>query len=183
MSVNRESLYALRHSFLTLCLDLDSYPLSDAEVAFEGHSGNSGNRWFHSSLQLVVFGNAKACAICNFSTYLDGNTMMRAASELQKRAAACPIGEGAKSDFDSLPAATELKWKFSNATAKCRMLDFHFKLNLCALCSWGLRRNEARIDDGQGSGYSWRMTSLTGPCPRGSQNRWWKRLEGFIPRA
>ena len=111
--INCESLSAIRHSFLTLCLDLDSSPSSHAEAALLAHSGNCGNRWFSSSLQLVVFGNAKACAICNFSTYLDGNTMMRAASEIQKRAAECALEGEANGESVSLPLATELDWNVS----------------------------------------------------------------------
>lgn len=109
--INARSLSALRHSFLTLCLDLDSYPSSHAEAAFVAHSGNPANRWYQSSLQLVVFGNAKACAICSFTAYLDGNTMMRAASEIQKRAAGWSVEDGAAHTFVSLPAATELDWE------------------------------------------------------------------------
>ncbi len=111
IETNAESLAAFRHSLLTLCLDLDSNPSSYADAAFVAHSGNCGNRWYHASLQLVVFGNAKACAICNFSTYLDGNTMMRAASEIQKRAVECPVGNETRKNFVSLPPATELSWK------------------------------------------------------------------------
>jgi hypothetical protein len=111
IGVNAESLSALRHSFLTLCLDLDSKPSSQAEAAMVAHIGNCGNRWYHSSLQLIVFGNAMACALCNFSTYLDGNTMMRAASELCKRGAAQPVADGARKNFVSLPPAKQLDWE------------------------------------------------------------------------
>lgn len=109
--INRESLAILRHSFLTLCLDFDLEPSSYTEAAKIGHIGNFGNRWFHSSLQLVVFGNAKAGTICNFSTYLDGNTMMRGSAELQRRAAAYPINNGKSKTFVSLNKPTELQWK------------------------------------------------------------------------
>ncbi len=109
--VNRESLFTLRHSFFTLCLDLESRPASYAEAAYMGHSGNCANRWFHSSLQLVVFGNAKACVICNFSAYLDGNTMMRAAAELQRRACDFSLPHRVDQDSGFLPVASELKWQ------------------------------------------------------------------------
>ncbi|MBV9763175.1 MAG: choline/carnitine O-acyltransferase [Acidobacteriaceae bacterium] len=80
------SLDSLRHSFLTLCLDLDLSPSSAAEAAALAQSGNPGNRWFNSALQIVVFGNSKACLLFNFNAYLDGNVQMRAASEISKRA-------------------------------------------------------------------------------------------------
>jgi hypothetical protein len=108
--INRESLRALRHSFLTLCLDLDSFPGSDAEAAMIAHVGNCANRWFHASLQIVIFGNAKACVICNFSAYLDGNTMMRGSAEIQRRAAAYPIQAGSEKRPVSLAAARLLSW-------------------------------------------------------------------------
>jgi len=107
--VNRKSLYALRHGLFTLCLDLETVPKSLAEATFLAHSTNFGNRWFHSSLQVVVFGNAQTCAICSFDAYLDGNVMMRGAAEIRKRAAACPIKNNASSDFSILPPAIELQ--------------------------------------------------------------------------
>ena len=110
-NVNFDSLQALRHSFIVLCLDLDAKPIDYADVALQSHVGNCENRWFHSSLQLVVFGNSKACAICNFSTYLDGNPMMRAASELQKRANACPVDRRSDVNFVSLPPPKQLQWE------------------------------------------------------------------------
>ncbi len=113
IGINVESLSAIRHSLLTLCLDLDSNPASYAEAAYLAHSGNCANRWHHSSLQLVVFGNAKACAICSFSAYLDGNTMMRAAAEIQKRAAARPLSNGLSRNAACLTPAVELRWQIS----------------------------------------------------------------------
>lgn len=110
---NTDSLNNIRHSFLTLCLDLDSYPSSDAEATFMAQAGNYGNRWFHSSLQLVVFGNAKACAICNFDTYLDGNVMMRGAAEIQKRAIVQSVTKKEQKNVVDLPAIIELKWQIS----------------------------------------------------------------------
>ncbi len=111
--INAASLTALRHTFLTLCLDLDEQPDSIAEAARLAHSQNSANRWWHASLQIVVFGNSKACAICNFSTYLDGNPMMRAGHEIQSRAATMPLPAqtnvaGAQ---NPLPAAVALEWQ------------------------------------------------------------------------
>ena len=97
---NAASLDALKHTLFTLCLELDNQPATLAEAARVAHSQNPENRWFHASLQIVVFGNAQACAICNFSTYLDGNVMMRGAAEIQRRAAATPVE---RSDGSALP--------------------------------------------------------------------------------
>ncbi len=110
-SINRESLETLRHCFLTLCLDLDQYPQTDAESARIAHVGNNSNRWFHTSLQIVLFGNAKAAVICNFSTYLDGNPMMRAAAELQRRASLCDVTVQSNLQPDHSFAAIPLPWK------------------------------------------------------------------------
>lgn len=110
--VNQASLHALRHSFLTLCLDLDGQPKDYAEVARLAHSGDVANRWWHASLQLVVFGNAKAAAICNFTTYLDGKVMMRGGAEIQRRAAALPLNTTTSAGANPLPPATELPWEF-----------------------------------------------------------------------
>lgn len=107
--INRIFLSTLRHSFFTLCLDLDSRPNSLADAALYAHSANYANRWFHSSQQIVVFGNAKACIICNFTAYLDGNTMMRSGAELQKRAANCSIEVKRNSGIQPY-VVTELKW-------------------------------------------------------------------------
>ncbi|MDZ7334925.1 MAG: choline/carnitine O-acyltransferase [candidate division KSB1 bacterium] len=107
---NHESLEIMRHSFFTLCLDLDHSPRDDAESARIAHVGNNANRWFHASLQIVVFGNSRAAVICNFSTYLDGNPMMRAAAELQRRASNCPITQSNSQMAHPLPAAVSLRW-------------------------------------------------------------------------
>jgi Choline/Carnitine o-acyltransferase len=94
----------------TLCLDLEYKPESDAEAAYLTHSCNFGNRWNHSSLQLVVYGNAKACAIFNFTAHLDGNMMSRAAAEIQKRGCLQPL-RSERSHLPDLPEAKELKWR------------------------------------------------------------------------
>jgi hypothetical protein len=109
-AVNRRSLAALRETFLTLCLDQDSAPDTHATAALFSHSANGANRWFHASLQLVVFGNARACAICNFSAYLDGNVMVRAAAELQQRARTQPLEQRTSDERSPLSAAEELRW-------------------------------------------------------------------------
>jgi hypothetical protein len=83
--VNVRSYEAITNTFLTLCLDLEHTPHSYAEAAAAAHSGNCANRWFHASLQLVVFANAKACVIYDFNAGLGGNTMSRAAAEIHRR--------------------------------------------------------------------------------------------------
>jgi len=107
---NAHALARLRHSLVTLCLDLDRTPASPAEAAFLAHSANPDNRWFHASLQLVVFGNSRAAAICNFSAYLDGNTMMRGGAEIQRRAAAWRIDPPA-TNVPAPPTPTALAWE------------------------------------------------------------------------
>lgn len=100
-AVNVANMERLRHSLLTVCLDLDHAPATHAEAARLAHIQNPTNRWHHASLQLIVFGDSKASAICNFTTYLDGNTMMRGGAEIQQRAARCAL-DGAASR-DALP--------------------------------------------------------------------------------
>ncbi len=121
--VNRESLTLMRHSFLTLCLDLDSKPETDEAAAFLGHSSNPRNRWWHSSLQFVIFGNAKACAIFNFTCNLDGNTMMRGAAEIQKRAAQQALEVQADRKTTIIPPPVELKWKVPWPIARRAQMD------------------------------------------------------------
>ena len=124
--VNRSSLHALRHSFITLCLDLDKTPENYADVALISHIGNNTNRWFHSSLQIVVFGNSKACVICNFSAYLDGNPMMRAAAELQQRAIACPIDTKTNMNLDNSIQSNKLQWNIDNNFIEIAQKDVKF---------------------------------------------------------
>ncbi|WP_456442489.1 choline/carnitine O-acyltransferase [Caldithrix abyssi] len=90
---NRLAFEKIRHSFFTICLDLDDHPQSYAEAARLTQSRNHFNRWYHSSLQIVVFGNARATTFCSFNAYLDGNPMMRGSAEIQKRAAAVSLPE------------------------------------------------------------------------------------------
>jgi hypothetical protein len=82
---NQQALEAMKHTLLTVVLELDHTPESPAQAAWFAHSRHFENRWFHASQQLVVFGNASACVIFNFTTYLDGNVMMRGAAELYRR--------------------------------------------------------------------------------------------------
>ena len=85
-AVNHQSLDELKHTLFTVSLDTREAPATLAEAAILAHSRHPENRWAHASLQLVIFGNAKAAAICNFTAYLDGNVMMRGASEIHRRA-------------------------------------------------------------------------------------------------
>lgn len=110
IAANRTALETLRHSLLTLCLDLDDTPASHAEAARAAHIGRPANRWWHSSLQLVVFGNAKACAICNFNAYLDGNVMMRGGAEIQRRAAAWAVPPSTAAEPARTAPSHELRW-------------------------------------------------------------------------
>ena len=108
---NVQSLHILQHSFFTLTLELDSEPESAEEAARLAHSQHYENRWFHSSLQLVVFENARACAIFNFTAYLDGNAMMRGGVEIFQRAlqfGPSPAGEGIGADGSRVQ---ELNWQ------------------------------------------------------------------------
>lgn len=105
-------LESLRHSFFTICLDLDHHPATDAEAAHIAQSENFSNRWHQSSLQLIVFGNAKACAIFKFDACIDGNTMMRGAAEIQKRAAQfdIPVSQARPTQIKGT-SSQELKFK------------------------------------------------------------------------
>jgi len=118
---NASSLQALRHSFLTLCLDLDSKPADYAETGYLAHSGNPDNRWNNSSLQLVVFGNGKAAGICNFNAYLDGNVMIRGIAEIQRRGTEVPVPDPMPDPETPLPPARELAWQIPpEAAAQAR---------------------------------------------------------------
>jgi hypothetical protein len=126
---NAAGLTSFRHSFVTLCLDLDHNPTSEADAALFTHSRNFANRWYRSSLQIVVFGNARACAICSFSAYLDGHTMMRAGSELQQRAANCPLVSRAKRGAGNLPPAVELSMNVRPALIRRAYQDLELILD------------------------------------------------------
>ncbi len=107
---NQQALEILKHSFMTFALDLDDQPATDAEALFLAHSRNCHNRWHHASVQLVIFGNGKACAIFNFNAYLDGNTMMRGAAEIQKRAARLTIPKPSQQSPAALLPFQQLSW-------------------------------------------------------------------------
>jgi len=123
---NKANISELRHSFLTLCLDLDRQPATDAKAAMAGQVGNYANRWYHSSLQIVVFGNAKACTVCSFNAYVDGNTMMRGTAEIQNRAEAYPVNGSAEKSQAKLPAAKELKWTVNPPMLKFAQRDINW---------------------------------------------------------
>lgn len=126
---NRLSLTLLRDSFLTLCLDLDHHPKDAAEAALIAQSQNLGNRWQHSSLQLVVFGNAKAVALCNFNAYVDGNTMMRGASEIQVRACSIPVESKPVSGLESIILQKELPFEIPPQAMERAMKDIEWVLD------------------------------------------------------
>lgn len=108
---NHAALDAIKHSFLTLCLDLDDRPITDADALRMAHSLNPGNRWHYSSMQIVVFGNAKTSIIYSFDAYLDGNVMARSAAELARRSLKFGPKTMAKSDCASEGRFTKLRWQ------------------------------------------------------------------------
>jgi hypothetical protein len=118
---NASSIAALRECFVVLCLDLDSSPASSAEAARLTHAANPANRWYLSSFQLVVFGNAKAGLILSFMAYLDGNVQTRSAAELWRRAARQPLdpsGAGPEGTGRLIPPPRALDWKVSRRLAR-----------------------------------------------------------------
>ena len=106
---NARSYEAVRNTFVTLCLDLDHAPNSYAEAALVAHSRNCANRWFHASLQLVIFANARACVICDFNAGLGGNTMVRAAAEIHRRSLAW-AGPSPLDHVSGLAGIEEARW-------------------------------------------------------------------------
>jgi hypothetical protein len=108
---NASSFEALQHTFVTLCLDLESMPSCYSDALRLAHIGNPANRWFHSSLQIVIFGNSKACAICNFNAHLDGNIMMRGCAELQRLASGNAPGDYLAKPERKTLVFSELPWE------------------------------------------------------------------------
>ncbi len=97
------------------------------------HRDNPDNRWWYASLQLVVFGNAKAAALCCFSAYLDGNVMMRGAAEIVRRAAAAPslTPRGRCSRFASCAgrwASRRSTWRTRTAAVARRSARGHLRV-------------------------------------------------------
>ena len=109
---NRALYELVKHSFVVVCLDLDATPQSYAESARVAFSGNCVNRWFHASLQIVVFGNGKACLICNPDTGLSGNAMMRAGGEIHSRSIAAVL-PGTEPEPNSPPSISPLTWNLA----------------------------------------------------------------------
>ncbi len=110
---NNEYLEEMKNSFLVVCLDLDQSPESNSESTRVAHIGNVDNRWYHSSLQLIVFGNSKASIVFNFSNNISGNIMMRVASEIQKKATEFLIKENDKNEHIKF-TYKELPWKIKS---------------------------------------------------------------------
>jgi len=105
---NESCVEKMKDNFLVVCLDFETNPGNEFEALKTAHSQNFDNRWFHTSLQIVVFGNSKASFVCNFSNSISGNIMMRVAAELQKRACNLPVVEKLSSikkpiEFSMLP--------------------------------------------------------------------------------
>ena len=109
---NRALYDLVKDSFVLVCLDPDARPESVAETARAAFTGNCANRWFHASLQIVVFGNAKACLIFNPDTGLSGNAMMRASSEIHTRATATDL-TGASRAPGGPPTIRALDWNLT----------------------------------------------------------------------
>ena len=105
---NKTTFEQLRHSFLTLCLDINDQPQDYAEAAKITQSKNFHNRWYHSALLIVVFGNGKASTLLNFNTYIDGNPMMRGSAKIERRAEKMPLEDNASASLD---APKELRWQ------------------------------------------------------------------------
>jgi hypothetical protein len=121
---NVRSYEAVQDTFLTLCLDLEHTPRSDAEAALAAHSRNCANRDFYSSLQLVIFANGKACVICDFNAGIGGNTMFRAAAEIHRRSLQWAVPRTA--DAASEPARIEeARWKVDQGFLKRAHTDLN----------------------------------------------------------
>ena len=125
---NRVLYELIKHSFVVVCLDLDATPQSFAEAARVAFSGNCANRWFHASLQIVVFGNGKACLICNPDTGLSGNAMMRAGGEIYRRSTATVL-TGTGPETASTPSIRPLTWKFADVPFDRVREDLHAVLD------------------------------------------------------
>lgn len=118
---NTRNLDSLKHVFVTICLEPDQLPETTEQTFLWAHR-QFANRWWFSSLQLVVFGNGRSCAIGNFSTYLDGNVMMRGTSEIQSRAAQLKMPLQAKTSLAMLPLK-KLNWRVSDALIRLAKRD------------------------------------------------------------
>ena len=124
--INRTSLEALRESFTTVCLDLEDEPADYEETSLLAQSTNCRNRWHHASLQIVVFGNAKACTICNFNAYVDGNPMARGTVAIHRRAVQVQIPKGDAPDEKPLTGAQSLKWEIPDSAIEQAVKDLNW---------------------------------------------------------
>jgi len=113
---NAGSLSKVRDCFLTLCLDLDDSPPTASDAAYRAQAANPANRWYCSSLQIVVFGNAKAATLYSFLAYLDGNVMTRSAAELCTRGRNEPLSP--PDAAASREAAAPLSWQVDARLAR-----------------------------------------------------------------
>ena len=105
---NRATLEVVKHAFVTVCLELDRFPETDAEAARWAIAGDFGNRWMYGGMQIVVFGNGKACQVGNPHCYAPGNVMMRIAATLWRRGAELARAGGGQAGPVTI---TEARWK------------------------------------------------------------------------
>ncbi len=83
---NQTALDTIKNALFTLSLDQFHGPETDDKSMHIAHGVDLDNRWFYSSMQMVVFNNAKSAFIFSFDAYLDGQVMMRSSAEIQRRA-------------------------------------------------------------------------------------------------
>jgi len=112
---NKEALDKMRHTFFTVCLDLDSKPENSAECGYSINSLECHRHWNHASMQIVVAGNGRAGFVFSFSAYLDGNVMARAASEIWKRAQQAETGSNDAFDLPTEEFVSPLHLKVAPA--------------------------------------------------------------------
>ncbi len=84
--VGAESLERLESVLFTLCLHPDRDGGAPAKMFAAVHGEVHRDRWFGSSLQLVVHRDGASAAIANFRAWLDGNTMIRGIGDISRRA-------------------------------------------------------------------------------------------------
>jgi hypothetical protein len=90
-NASRSDLEQLQRVLFTVCLDVEHTPHTDEQCGELAQIRNYTNRWYASSLQLVVFANGRSAILCSASANIDGNTMTRAAAEIRRRA--CATGD------------------------------------------------------------------------------------------
>jgi hypothetical protein len=119
-SQNRDSLEVLANAFLVLCLDLDSRPADEEEACRLSQSRNRHNRWYLSSNQMVVFGNAKTAITFSYICGIDGNVMTRFSSEVRRRALQLAASGP---DRKPAPVAAPERLRFAVPAALARWAD------------------------------------------------------------